>query len=105
MKHDMHLDNDPFTKIKNGTKKYEIRLNDVKRKALRVGDSIIFTNRETNETMVVKVTDLHKYDTVKDIFDNLDNKLLGCKKTDVKKYYTDEEIKKYSLLVIGIERS
>ena len=48
MIHEMRLNNEPFNKIKEGTKTVELRLLDEKRKALRVGDKIIFTNRANN---------------------------------------------------------
>ena len=44
MIHEMRLNNEPFNKIKEGTKTVELRLLDEKRKTLRVGDKIIFTN-------------------------------------------------------------
>ncbi|UKI28983.1 MAG: DUF3850 domain-containing protein [Clostridium sp.] len=50
MIHEMRLNNEPFNKIKEGTKTVELRLLDEKRKkTLRVGDKIIFTNRTNNE--------------------------------------------------------
>ena len=53
MIHEMRLNNEPFNKIKEGTKTVELRLLDEKRKALRVGDKIIFTNRANNEKIDV----------------------------------------------------
>ena len=41
MIHEMRLNNEPFNKIKEGTKTVELRLLDEKRKTLRVGDKII----------------------------------------------------------------
>lgn len=43
----MRLHNSPFKLIKNGTKTIELRLNDEKRKLIKVGDIIRFTNRVT----------------------------------------------------------
>ena len=40
MKHEMRLHDDPFNKIKQGTKKIEIRLNDEKRKSINIGYTI-----------------------------------------------------------------
>lgn len=45
----MKLNNDPFNRIKNGSKTIELRLNDEKRSKLKVNDFIEFTNVETNE--------------------------------------------------------
>ena len=56
MIHEMRLNNEPFNKIKEGTKTVELRLLDEKRKTLRVGDKIIFTNRANNEKIDVLKT-------------------------------------------------
>jgi ASC-1-like (ASCH) protein len=40
MKHYMKLQNDPFTKIKNKTKTIEMRLNDEKRRKIKIHDLI-----------------------------------------------------------------
>ena len=53
MKHEMKLNNEPFINIKNGTKTIELRLNDEKRRLLKVNDLIEFTNRETNEKLTI----------------------------------------------------
>ena len=38
----IHLDEDIFEVVKNGTKKIELRVNDEKRRKLKEGDIIIF---------------------------------------------------------------
>ena len=40
----MKLKNEPFVSIKNGLKTIEMRLFDEKRKQIKVGDTIEFTN-------------------------------------------------------------
>ena len=47
--HEMRLHNEPFVLIKNGTKTIELRLNDEKRRQIKVGDTVTFTNRSNNE--------------------------------------------------------
>ena len=51
----MHLHNEPFTSIKNGTKKIELRLNDPKRQKLQINDYLAFNNRETSEIIITKI--------------------------------------------------
>ena len=68
MKHEMKLNNEPFECIKNGTKTIELRLNDEKRKLLTVGDYIEFTNRVTNEKLLVEVIDLFKYNSFEELY-------------------------------------
>lgn len=43
MLHQMKLKSEPFYKIKSGSKIIELRLNDVKRQQVQVGDFIEFT--------------------------------------------------------------
>ena len=52
MKHYMKLQNDPFTKIKNKTKTIEMRLNDEKRRKIKIHDLIEFTNIKTGENYI-----------------------------------------------------
>ena len=51
----MKLQNDPFTKIKNKTKTIEMRLNDEKRRKIKIHDLIEFTNIKTGEKLFTKV--------------------------------------------------
>ncbi|MEI6353052.1 MAG: ASCH domain-containing protein [Candidatus Nomurabacteria bacterium] len=53
-----HLHNESFEKIKNGSKKIEARLLDEKRKLIKVGDKILFLNRENSETLMREVKDI-----------------------------------------------
>ena len=57
----MKLNNEQFEKIKNETKTVELRLNDEKRQLLRVKDLIEFTNRNTNEKILVEIERLYYY--------------------------------------------
>ena len=107
MKHKMKLNNDPFLKIKNGTKTIEMRLYDEKRKKIKENDIIEFTNMTTNEKMCVRVVKLHIFDSFKDLYNNFDKTLLGydyneiANFKDMELYYSIEEQKKYG--VVGIE--
>jgi len=107
MKHEMRLNNEPFTNKKNGTKTIELRLNDEKRKLIKVGDIIKFTNRSTNESIEAKVINLHYYAFFKELYQNFDKVSLGYKENDIanykdmEEYYSKEEQDKYG--VVGIE--
>ena len=78
MIHEMRLNNEPFNKIKEGTKTVELRLLDEKRKTLRVGDKIIFTNRTNNEKIDVLVTNLFKADSFAPIYEKYSKENSGC---------------------------
>ena len=110
MIHEMRLNNEPFNKIKEGTKTVELRLLDEKRKALRVGDKIIFTNRANNEKIDVLVTNLFKPDSFEPIYEKYSKVAMGyneeddAKPEDMEEYYSKEEIKKYGCIAIEIEK-
>lgn len=56
---DMHLNIEPFALTKNGVKDLEYRLNDEKRREIKVGDTIIFYKRlEEKEIIKAMVTEL-----------------------------------------------
>jgi ASC-1-like (ASCH) protein len=107
MIHELRLHNDPFEKIKNGTKTIEIRLYDEKRKLIKENDIIEFTNRITNEKIRVKVLKLHLYTSFDELYKDFDNISLGYEENDIKDpkdmeiYYSKEEQCQYG--VVGIE--
>ena len=109
MKHEMKLNNDPFMKIKNGTKTIELRLNDEKRQMLKTKDLIEFTNRETLEQLLVEIENLYHYPSFEELYKHFDKVAMGYKEDeeadpkDMEEYYSKEEQEKYGVLGIGIE--
>ncbi|MBR5227272.1 MAG: ASCH domain-containing protein [Clostridia bacterium] len=109
MLHQMKLRNTPFVKIKEGSKKVELRLYDEKRQLIKEGDVIEFTNVETEEKLSVNVVKLNIYNSFKELYENMNITLLGYSKedspcyTDMEEYYSKEEQQKYG--VVGIEIS
>lgn len=105
----MKLNNNPFNSIKSGSKTIEMRLYDEKRRLIKVGDSIEFTNRKTNEKLNVKVVQLHLFNNFEELYKNFDKVLLGYKEKeeahpkDMNIYYSKENQDKYG--VVGIEIS
>ena len=108
--HYMKLHNDPFNLIKSGTKTSELRLNDLKRQKIKVGDLIEFTNRITDEKMVVRVVDLIKFNSFSDLYKNFSKVSMGYREdedanpSDMELYYSLEEQEKYGVLAIKIEK-
>ena len=105
----MKLHNDPFNLIKSGTKTIELRLNDLKRQKIKVDDLIEFTNRITDEKMVVRVVDLIKFNSFSDLYKNFSKVSMGYREdedanpSDMELYYSLEEQEKYGVLAIKIE--
>ena len=110
MKYDMKLNSSPYEKIKKGTKTIELRLNDEKRKKIKVNDIIEFTNRETLEKMEVIVENIYYYPTFDELYKHFDKVSLGYEENDVanskdmEQYYTKEQQEKYGVLGIEIKK-
>ena len=108
--HYMKLHNDPFNLIKSGTKTIELRLNDLKRQKIKVDDLIEFTNRVTDEKMLVRVIDLIKFNSFSDLYKNFSKVSMGYREdedanpSDMELYYSLEEQEKYGVLAIKIEK-
>jgi ASC-1-like (ASCH) protein len=64
-----------FDYIKNGTKRIELRLYDEKRKHIRIGDIIEFSDGKNK--MQVKVVGLLRYDTFRTLFKDFDISILS----------------------------
>lgn len=110
--HIMNLSPSPLKMIREGKKTIELRLYDEKRKAVSIGDTIIFVNTEDAEdTLCVNVEDLFVFDSFGELYKCLD--LLQCGYTekdintaspkDMELYYSKEKQSQYG--VIGIKIS
>ncbi|MCH5156711.1 MAG: NUDIX domain-containing protein [Clostridiales bacterium] len=107
--HEMNLAKEPYEKIVSGAKTIEMRLNDEKRQAVKVGDMI--TLKYDVHAVNVRVRALHRFDSFDELYAKLD--LLKCgysleevataKYTDMLAYYTKEQQAKYGALGIEFE--
>lgn len=110
MEHRMKLKNKPFELIKSGKKKQELRLYDEKRKLIEVGDTIIFTNIDTNEELKVEVMYIHLYSNFKDLYNDFNKHELGYEENekysykDMYEYYSKEEQEKYGVVALEIQQ-
>lgn len=110
MIHEMKLNNSPYEKIEAGTKTIELRLYDEKRKLLKVNDYIRFTNCEDKRTLTVLIEDLKVYKNFAELYKNYDKVSMGYRKEekanpeDMKKYYSDENQKKYGVIAIKVKK-
>ena len=109
MTHYMKLAPQPFAKVKSGTKTIEMRLNDEKRREVRTADKIIFTQTVTGERINAEVTALYPFEDFESLYEMFPPEALGYGKEetpspeDMKKYYTEEQRRKYGVLGIGIK--
>lgn len=78
MTHELKLKSQYFDLIKNGTKIYEIRLNDAKRQAIKIGDEIIFRKEPLlDEKLNLIVKDLIYFDSFENMAKTLSAREIG----------------------------
>ena len=108
----IHLDEDIFEVVKNGTKTVEVRLFDEKRRGLKVGDKITFLKRPDDiEKIEAVIQELTCYTNFKELVENYTMKELykdGYTKEEfldiLKRFYSDEEINKYGTVAIKFKK-
>ena len=71
MKYGMQILNEYFQEMKNGERRIEFRLYDEKRRKIKIGDSIEFSNLSTNEKMEARVIGLLIYKDFPTMFADL----------------------------------
>ena len=111
MIHSMTLEPSAFLKIANGSKTIELRLNDEKRHKIDIGDRIEFRCIEINSIVEAEVISLYKFSDFEQLYKALPLEKCGYSKnnlkiahyTDMEKYYTKEQIKKYGALGIELQ--
>lgn len=109
MKYIMKLNPKYFEFMKNGTKRIEIRLNDEKRKDLKIGDVIVFQKEsELKEELYTQIVNLMVKRNFKELIENLEISEYSDKSKseenflhDLYKFYTKEQEEKYG--VVGIQ--
>lgn len=105
MKHIMKLNDNFFNDTKQGLKKVEFRLNDEKRKKIKIGDTIVFVNRSNmNEFINKKVSNIiydtnfenliHRYD--KNFFKSSPIELINT----LNNIYSSDKINLYGVIAI-----
>ena len=105
----MNLHSEPFDSIKNGHKDIEMRLFDDRRKGIKIGDTIVFTNNVTQEKLYVEVVNLYRFDNFEELYQHFDKTRLGYSETgianpkDMEKYYSKDNILRYGVLGIEIK--
>lgn len=110
MLHHMGIYDEYLTSIKEGKKTIEVRLNDDKRRKIKVGDTIEFIRiPEKNETFRVQVTKLRKYVTFEELYNDIPFKEFDCEGWTMKEMldstyeiYTPEQEIKWGTLAITI---
>ncbi len=109
MFHYMNLVSSAFSKIADGSKTIELRLNDEKRQRINVEDIAVFNCYSTKDIITAQISGLHKFSDFKELYNAFPLEKCGytvaeldtAHYTDMEQYYTKEQIEKYGAL--GIE--
>lgn len=107
----MELDPAPFAMIESRKKTIELRLYDEKRQKVKVGDEILFVNRNNGKELRAKVLGLNIFPSFAELYAALP--LLRCGYTeetlptaspkDMEKFYPPERQRQYCAVGIEIE--
>ena len=97
----MKLRDMPFNEIERGKKTVELRLYDEKRKTVKLGDTLVFTNADKQGVQFCKVIGLYRYSSFEALYGEISVEKYGHSGTDMSVYYSAEEQEKYG--VVGIE--
>ena len=108
---EMHLQEPIFNYIKYGTKRFELRLLDEKRKNVKIGDEIVFINRNNdNDRIKTRVIGLLFYSNFSELVSDLDIRLMmdesmtkGELINELNKFYPAEEQKELGVVGIRFE--
>ena len=112
MHHEMSLRLSPFARIADGSKRYELRLLDEKRRLIAVGDTITFTCTADERSVTVRVVSLRSFASFADLYAALpltecgytpDN-VASADPRDMEKYYPPEKQAQYGVLAIEVAR-
>lgn len=112
MEHNMGLYNKPFHSMKLGRKTVEVRLNDEKRKKLKIGDTIVFTKLpDSNETLTAEILELRHYRTFREMYESIPAKEFDTEGDSINEMveqtyeiYSFEQEQKCGTLAITVKR-
>jgi len=110
MHHDMSLRPGPFAKIADGSKRYELRLCDEKRRLISLGDTITFTCTADERCVHVRVNAILPFPDFAALYAALPMSECGyapgqvADPRDMEAYYPPDKQSQYGVLPIGVER-
>ena len=108
--HKLNVKEKYYNLLKSGNKTIELRLFDNKRKNIKIGDYIEFSNNsDANDKFISQVTNLHRADNFAELCQKIDCKKAGF--PDIKelidvleKFYSQEKQNEFGVIGIEIKR-
>lgn len=103
----MHLHPTPFAQIKSSQKTIELRLNDEKRRLIKIGDEIEFINRETEEKISARVVELLTFPDFETLLDNCEISDCGAETKEellvvLSEFYNRDDVERCGVLGIRV---
>lgn len=107
----VHLHPDVFDIVKVGKKDIEVRVNDEKRRQLKVGDTLVFLKRPLDDCEIrAKVIGLDYYKKFSELVEYYDMERLYLKGyskeeylKEIGRFYTDSEQEEFGVVAIRFE--
>lgn len=104
----VHLHPEVFEIVLNKIKDVEVRVNDLKRRKLNIGDTLIFLKRpEEKEQIKAKVINLVYFNNFQEVIDYYDMKRIYLSNTTKEEYislmhqfYSSKEVKEWGVVAI-----
>ena len=112
MEFTMRLAAAPFEKLRDGSKKIELRLYDEKRKQIETGDTILFIClQDPCDTVLTRVTDIYRFSSFEELYKALPLEDLGytedemsiASPKDMDEFYSPEEQARYGVVGFKID--
>lgn len=107
--HRMRLTPEAFSRTRDGSKRFEMRLDDEKHRDVKVGDIIEFTDTDTSGKVYVSVREVRRYDGFADLYADIDPSELGYRPgekadpSDMDRIYPADRQRGSKVLAIGID--
>ena len=108
--HKLNVKEKYYNMLKSGIKTIELRLFDEKRKAIKVGDSIEFSNNsDANDKFTARVINLHKANNFTELCNNIDCNRAGFSTNKelikvLEEFYSLDQQKEFGVLGIEIQK-
>ena len=108
-RHEMNLWHAPFLAIKEGRKTVEMRLNDERRSKIKVGDLILFKEKDSGEEILAEVVELRAFKDFYELYSRYSKQEIGYRDDEIADpkdmllYYTEDAIAKWGALAIRIK--
>ena len=105
----MNLSPLPFSKIKDGKKDIEMRVLTNERRKIKIGDTIIFTHKDTKEELITEVISLKTFPSFKELYEYYPKERIGYENNEIASYedmylyYSKEQIDENGVIAIGIK--